>query len=134
MLNYIQKLLKQKGMVYIMTEKELALTIAEILDSRKAKNIKVLEVTDVTSIADYFVICTGTSSTHIKSLSDEVEFQLEQKGIVPNHNEGVTTASWILKDYTTVIVHIFSREADEMYRLEHIWADAKRVEFEETAD
>ena len=121
-------------MVKIMTDKELALTVAEILDSRKAKNIKVLEVTDVTSIADYFVICTGTSSTHIKALSDEVEFQLEQKGIVPNHNEGVTTASWILKDYESVVVHIFSREADEMYRLEHIWADAKRVEFEETAD
>lgn len=117
-----------------MTEKELALTIAEILDSRKAKDIKVLEVTDVTSIADYFVICTGTSSTHIKALSDEVEYQLEKKGITPNHNEGVQTASWILKDYVTVIVHIFSREADEMYRLEHIWADAKRVEFEGTED
>ncbi|MDP4118406.1 MAG: ribosome silencing factor [Bacillota bacterium] len=115
-----------------MTPKELALTIANILDSKKAEDIKVLEVTDLTSIADYFVICNGTSSTHIKSLSNEVEYQLEEMGEHPAHNEGISTATWILKDYITVVVHIFSHEADEFYRLEHMWADAKKVDFEPT--
>ncbi|MBQ3053943.1 MAG: ribosome silencing factor [Clostridia bacterium] len=117
-----------------MTSKETAFKIAEILDSKKAKGIKVLKVADLTSIADYFVICTGTSSTHIKSLSSEVEFQLEQADIRPLHNEGVTSASWILKDYNTVVVHLFTPEADEFYRLEHMWADATDMGFEETED
>ncbi len=115
-----------------MTSKELALKIAEILDSHKALDIKVLKIADLTSIADYFVICTGTSNTHIKSLSGEVEHELEQLNERPTHNEGMATASWVLKDYGSVVVHIFSKEADEMYRLEHMWADATQIEFEGT--
>ncbi len=117
-----------------MTSKEIALKIASVLDEHKAKDIKVLEVTEVTSIADYFVICNGNSSTHIKSLSGEVEYEMDLLGIHPAHNEGVSTATWVLKDYITVVVHIFGREADEFYRLEHLWADAVRVPFEATDD
>ena len=115
-----------------MTSKELALRIATVLDNHKANDIKVLEVTDVTSIADFFVLCTGNSSTHIKSLSGEVEYELEQEGVRPSHNEGVSTATWVLKDYGDVVVHIFGKEADEFYRLEHLWADAVKVDFEPT--
>ena len=115
-----------------MTSKELALTIAKVLDDHKANDIKVLEVADITTIADYFVICNGNSSTHIKSLSGEVEYELEQLGVTLSHNEGVSTATWIVKDYITVVVHIFGKEADEFYRLEHLWADAKKVDFEST--
>lgn len=117
-----------------MTSKELALKIASVLDDHKAKDIKILEVESVTSIADYFVICNGNSNTHIKSLSGEVEYELDQLGIKPAHNEGVSTATWVLKDYTTVVVHIFGKEADEFYRLEHLWADAVRIPFESTND
>ena len=115
-----------------MTSKELALVVAGILDEHKARDIKILEISEVTSIADYFVICNGNSSTHIKSLSGAVEEKLSEMGIEPAHNEGVSTATWILKDYLDVVVHIFGREADEFYRLEHMWADATRVEFEGT--
>ena len=103
--------------------KTLAEAIAEVLDSKKARDIKVLYVEDKTVIAEYFVICTANSSTQVKALAGEVEFRTEQRGLPPYSVEGRDNNSWILLDYSNVIVHIFSREAREFYNLEKLYED-----------
>lgn len=111
-----------------MEPKALMEAIVKIADSKKAKDIVALEVTEQTSLADYFLLMTGTSTTHIRALSDEIEVKLkEQFGVYPHHVEGVTS-SWILADYTTVVVNVFLSEAREMYALERLWGDAKQVD------
>ena len=108
---------------------ELAKKIANVLDSKKAVNIKLLKLTDETILTDYFVIANGTSTTHVKNLAGEVEFKLGEEGIKPAHAEGMAGNAWILLDYTTVIVHVFTKEARDFYNLERLWADAEAVEF-----
>jgi ribosome-associated protein len=103
--------------------RELADAIAEILDSKKARDIKVLHVEDKTVIAEYFVLCTGNSSTQVKALAGEVEYRIELRGLCPYSVEGRDNNSWILLDYSNVIVHVFSREAREFYNLEKLYED-----------
>ncbi len=103
--------------------KAVADAIAEVLDSKKARDIKVLHVEDKTVIAEYFVLCTGNSSTQVKALAGEVEYRLEQREVKPYSVEGRDNNSWILLDYSNVIVHIFSREAREFYNLEKLYED-----------
>lgn len=110
-----------------MDSKELALQIAERLDNKKATRVKVLRVHDLTVMADYFVIASGTSSTHVRSLADEVEFMLKEQGILPLHTEGFHTQNWFVLDYANVIVHVFDPEARDFYDLEHLWADGEDV-------
>lgn len=110
-----------------MTPKEIALKAVEILDKKKAENIKVIEVTEQTIVADYFVIASGTSSTHVKSLADDVEYELEQIGVHDGHIEGRATG-WVLLDYGPVLVHIFDKESREYYNLERLWTDAQVVD------
>ncbi len=99
------------------------------LDSKKAKDIEVLHVGDITVMADYFVICSGTSNTQIRALGDEVEYQLKERlNLVPIHREGYQSASWVLLDYGFLIVHVFHRDAREFYKLERLWADADRID------
>ena len=86
---------------------QLATSIAKVLDTKKAANVKVLKVRDLTVLTDYFVIANGTSTTHVKSLAEEVEFQLEQQGVKALRTEGYDAKNWILLDYGTVIVHVF---------------------------
>ncbi|MBQ7500948.1 MAG: ribosome silencing factor [Clostridia bacterium] len=107
---------------------ELAKAAVGILDSKKAGGITVLKVTNQTVIADYFIICTGNSNTQIKSLSDELEFKLKERGIEPKNIEGFREASWIVMDYNSVIVHIFNRELREFYNLEKLWNDAEKID------
>lgn len=114
-----------------MTSKEKAIKIAEALDSKKGLDIKMIEITDLTIIADYFVIATGTSSTQVKALADEVEYQLKEIGITPNRIEGYASGSWILTDYGDVVVHVFQRDTREFYSLERLWADGKDLTAEE---
>ena len=111
-----------------MESKELAIRIAKILDKKNAEGLKVLSIQDLTVLADYFVIASGTSSTHVRSLADEVEFQLGQQGVEPQRVEGYEARNWILMDYGGVIVHIFYPEARSYYDLEHLWADAQPVD------
>lgn len=107
---------------------EIAKLAAKALDDKKAVDLNILKLPDHAVIAECFVVATGTSSTHIKSLSDEVEFQLsEQAQIKPGHIEGFGNASWILLDYGTVIIHIFTPEAREFYNLERLWNDAEVI-------
>lgn len=103
--------------------RDLADAIAEILDSKKARDIKVLHVEDKTVIAEYFVLCTGNSSTQVKALAGEVEYRTELRGLSPYSVEGRDNNSWILLDYSNVIVHIFSRDAREFYNLEKLYED-----------
>lgn len=102
--------------------------ISKILEDKKAKDIKTIDIRDITILADYFIVCSGTSTTHIKALSDEVEAKLEEEDIHLSVNrEGYDTARWILMDYGSVIVHIFHEEDREFYNLERLWVDGKTV-------
>ena len=101
--------------------KELAEAIAEVLDSNKGFDIEVVYVADKTVLAEYFVICSGNTSTHIKSLVDETEYKIGQRDLMPYHVEGKDNNSWIVMDYSNVIVHVFTREAREFYNLEKLY-------------
>ena len=103
--------------------KTLADAIADVLDSKKGHDIKVVHVADKTVIAEYFVICTGNSSTQVKALAGEVEYKLEQRDAIPYGVEGRDNNSWVIVDYSNVIVHIFSREAREFYNLDKLYCD-----------
>ena len=103
--------------------KAVAEAIAEVLDSKKGHDIKVMYVEDKTVIAEYFVLCTGNSSTQTKALSGEVEYKLGLRGVQPYGIEGRDNNAWIVLDYSNVIVHIFSREAREFYNLDKLYND-----------
>ena len=114
-----------------MTAEEKIKIIVKALDSKRAENIRVLKVTDLTILGDYFVIANGTSNTHTRTLADEVEFQLSQNGIEPHHREGANGADWYILDYLDVIVHVFYQETRDFYRLEQLWADAEEIDISE---
>ena len=102
---------------------ELAMAIADVLDSKKGKDVKVLHVEDKTVIAEYFVICSGNTGTQVKALAGEVEYKIGLRGVDPYGVEGRDNNSWLIVDYSNVIVHIFSREAREFYNLEKLYQD-----------
>ena len=115
-----------------MTPKELALLAAKALDSKKGQDIKVIEVTELTSLADYFVICNGGSNTQINALCDAVEEKLEiEVGERAIHREGHRGGIWVLLDYGCIVVHVFNQEAREFYSLEHLWSDGTPVDLTE---
>ena len=112
-----------------MTPKEMAVLAAKALDGRKGEEIKIMEVTELTTLADYFVICTGSSNTQINALCDAVEKALkEQAEEAPLHREGHRDGTWVLLDYGALCVHVFSQEAREFYDLERLWQDGKRLD------
>ena len=111
-----------------MTSKELACKAVKVLDNKKAVNIKMVGIKDISVLTDYFVIATGTSSTHVKSLADEVEFKLKEEGIKPEHTEGYRSNSWVLLDYGGIIVHIFTEDARSFYDLDHLWQDGEAID------
>ena len=112
-----------------MTPKELAIIAAKALDEKKGKEIAAIEVTEQTTLADYFVIATGTSNTQINALCGAVEMSMdEQGGEMPLRREGYRDGTWVLLDYGCVVVHIFSAEAREFYSLERLWHDGKPMD------
>ena len=111
----------------MLTPKEVAAAAVKTLDAKQAKDITLLRTADVTVLADYFVICTATSSTHVKTLTDEVDRVLSDMGEPPMRREGYRGGGWILLDFGCVIVHIFQQEMREFYNLEHLWDDAEEV-------
>ena len=117
-----------------MSQKEILAKIVKTLDSKKAEEIDVIGITKLTIIADYFVIATGTSTTHTKSLADEVEYQLKEIGITPTRTEGYAGANWIILDYADIVVHIFYKETRQYYSLEKLWADGEKVDIQEFLD
>lgn len=94
---------------------------------RKALDLDVLELKGICSFTDYFLICTGTSTRHTQAICDAVVEELEKSGVSPSHVEGYSRAEWILLDYLSFVVHIFSSQARHFYELERLWKNARRV-------
>lgn len=111
-----------------MTEQQKLELIVKTLDSKRGEDIQVLKIADLTILADYFVIVNGTSNTHARTLADEVEFQLSQQGIEPDRREADTGNTWIILDYSDIIVHVFYKETRNFYKLEGVWADGEQVD------
>ena len=111
-----------------MEAKEVVRQAVVSLDKHKAADIRIIGVTDITSIADYFVIAEGTSSTQVKARSDYVEEELGQQGVTPLRVEGYNASNWILMDYGTVLVHVFQRETRQFYDLERLWRDGSPLD------
>lgn len=111
-----------------MTSLELAKKIAGILDKKKAVDLSVLDIGSLSTLGDYFVIASGTSTIQVKALADEVDKQLGDMGMEPKRIEGYQSATWILMDYYDVMVHIFFQETREFYSLERLWGDAPRID------
>ena len=111
---------------------ELMKKAVKALDDKKAQDIKVLDIKGVSQLADYFVICSGTSSTHVKALADEVEYQLGgHEADIGFNKEGYGTGTWILMDYKDIIVHIMFGETRDFYNLEHLWSDGTEIDISE---
>ena len=111
----------------MLSPEEITAIAYHALDSKSAKDVKILKTAEHTVLADYFVICNGTSSTHIKALVDEVDKELSEAGEPPIRREGLRSESWVLMDFGSVIVHIFTDEARKFYDLERLWSDAEAV-------
>lgn len=112
----------------MLPSRELAEIAVKALDSKKGKEIRLIRIDKITTLAEYFVICTGTSNTQINALGDEVEKELTEKGEEPLHREGYRGGTWVLLDYGCVVVHVFNDEARKFYSLEHLWADGEEVD------
>ena len=117
------------------TPKELALLAAKALSDKKGKEIRVLEIAELTTLADYFVLATGSSNTQINALVDNVEKVLtEEAGEEPLHREGYRGGTWVLLDYGCIAIHVFNQEAREFYGMERLWQDGKPVDLTGVVD
>ena len=110
-----------------MDSKKLVEKIVSVMEDKKARDISIIDIQSITEIADYFVICSGTSTTHIKSISDEIDFKLGEIGLEAYHKEGYDTARWILLDYADVVIHVFHQEDRGFYNLERLWSDGELI-------
>lgn len=111
-----------------MNSDELAKKIVKILDSKKGMDIVGIDIHELTTIGDYFILVTGTSSPHVKALAEEVEDTLAREGLEPRRIEGAQSATWILMDYQDVILHVFTKETRDFYNMERLWSDAPRMD------
>ncbi|MGI5963458.1 MAG: ribosome silencing factor [Lawsonibacter sp.] len=114
-----------------MTSYEMAILLARTLDGKKGQEIKVLKTEALTTLADYFVLCTATSNTQIKAMSDACEEIMEQHGEPVHHVEGHRGGTWLLMDFSSVVVHVFTDEARKFYDLERLWGDAPALDLGE---
>ena len=115
----------------MLSAKEVALAVTKALDEKKGIDIKLLRIEKISSLADYFVICTGNVNTHVKTLCDYAEYTMEQLGEPMLGREGHRGNSWELLDFGSVVVHVFTDEASKFYDLERLWADAEFVDLSE---
>lgn len=113
------------------TSRNMAKTACHALSEKKAEEIRVIDISEISPLADYFVIATGTNTNQIQALVDAVEEELGKEGYQPKQIEGNRTSSWILMDYRDIIIHVFSKEDRLFYDLERIWTDGKKIEVEE---
>lgn len=104
------------------------LTAVRAAEAKQASDIRVLDLTGITSFTDYFVICTGANARQIQAISDEIGLRLKEQGELPISLEGYEQAEWILADYGNFLVHVFSPKARAYYDLERLWRNAKDVE------
>lgn len=115
----------------MLSSKEVALEVTKALDAKKGMDIKVLKIDRVSSLADFFIICTGTVNTHVKTLCDYAEYTMDQLGEPMLGREGHRGNSWELLDYGSVVVHVFTEEARKFYDLERLWADAEQIDLKD---
>ncbi|MDE6260976.1 MAG: ribosome silencing factor [Oscillospiraceae bacterium] len=115
----------------MLNEKEMVSIAVKALDNKQGKDIKVLRTADQTTLADYFIICNGTSNTQVRALADAVEEAMSKAGEEPHHIEGHRGNQWTLMDYSAVVIHIFTEEGREFYGLERLWSDAEAVDIAE---
>ena len=106
---------------------DIARRAVDIASDKQASNIVLLDVRDVCTFCDYFVICSGDSERQIRTIYDDIEQELKKAGQRPHHNEGTIDSGWLLLDYGDVIVHIFSAQEREFYRLDEFWQDARPI-------
>lgn len=111
---------------------ELAVLLARALDSKKGGDLKLLKTEGITTLADYFVICTATSNTQVKAMSDACEEAAEKNGERVHHIEGHRDGAWLLMDFSSVVVHVFTDEARKFYDLERLWSDAEEIDISKT--
>lgn len=114
-----------------MTPYEIAGNAVKALDAKKAVHLRMIRIKNITVLADYFVIATGTSTTQVRALSDETEVKLGELGTLPIHKEGYGSNSWVLLDYGSVVVHVFTPEARAFYDLDRLWRDGEECDFSE---
>jgi ribosome-associated protein len=110
-----------------MTSKELAKIAYNALDDKKGVNISIIDISEISTIADYFIIAGGNNENQVKALADNVEEQLYKAECTPNHIEGYSNANWILMDFNDIIIHVFNEEDRLFYDLERIWRDGKQI-------
>ena len=115
----------------MLSAKEVAYAATKALDDKKGRDIRLLKIDRVSSLADYFLICTGTSNTHVKTLCDFAEYTLEQLGEIMLGREGHRGNSWELLDFGSVVIHVFTDEARSFYDLERLWADAEQEDLKD---
>ena len=113
-----------------MTDLEILKLAVKTLDSKKGHDIKVIRIADVSSVADYFVLVTGTSATQVKTLADETEMKLKAAGVTPERTVNHRGAEWVVLDYVNVVIHIFYKDARAFYDLERLWEDGDILEIE----
>lgn len=116
------------------TQEKALETIIKALDSKKAEDIQLIGIKDLTIVADYFIIANGTSNTHTKALADEIEFKMKELGIEPTRVEGYQGATWIVLDYGGIVVHVFYKETRSYYNLERLWSDGELCSVEKYLD
>lgn len=114
-----------------MNSRNLADKISELIFSKKGYDVKLLDLRELTTITDYFIICSADSDTQVKAISDEVDKTLRDEGIKSWHKEGYRSLNWVLLDYVDVVVHVFKKDSREFYNLEKLWGDAPTVEMED---
>ena len=108
-------------------EKEMVRIACKALDDKKAKDIKILDISGVSVLADYFIIASGSNRNQVQAMADEAQEKLYKAGYEAKQVEGYQTANWILMDYQDIIVHIFDEENRLFYDLERIWRDGKQI-------
>lgn len=112
-----------------MTAQETVKHICEALLEKKGRQLEVLHIEEITTLTEYFVICSATSTTQVKALADNVEWRMKtDHALTPHHTEGFESAQWILLDYGAVLVHVFMPEAREFYKLENLWKDGRKID------
>ena len=112
----------------MLNSEEMIAIAVKALDDKKGKDIKVLHTADQTTLADYFIICDGSSNTQVRALAEAVEEAMSKAGEEPHYIEGHRGSQWTLLDYSAVVVHVFTQEGREFYGLERLWSDAQPVD------
>lgn len=114
-----------------MTPEEMTKTAVRAMEDRKAVDIRIIDISRISTLGDYFVIASGTNRTQVQAMADAVDEALGKAGVSPKNTEGYQTAHWILMDYGDIVIHIFDEENRRFYDLERIWRDGREVSVEE---